>query len=153
LIALQPCVLKLRMNGTSKARTHRLLNPRFELSQLMPDLQHNQASKIIANIKRKDRALNQDVKNDGMHPCASSHVSYMMCMRRYPDSYLKQCDTQASKHANCIKTSEFWKPEREFDHMQFLENFKIFGECRRFKKTDAREILRQGATAAIQFKP
>ena len=117
----------------------------------MPDLQHNQAAKILASIKRNERNLNKDQSKDGMHPCTLSHVSYMMCMRRFADSYKERCAIEATKHANCIKANEFWKPEQEFDHLHFLEHFKIFGECRRYKKTDLRETLRETATAAIQF--
>ena len=139
------------MNGTSKTRTHRLLNPRFELAQVMPDLQHHQAAKILASIKRNDTMSSKDRAHNGMHPCASTHVTYMMCMRRFPDTYKERCSIEATKHASCIKVNEFWKPEREFDHLHFLEHFKIFSDCRRFKKTDARQVLRESTMAAIQF--
>jgi hypothetical protein len=43
------------------------------------------------------------------------------------------------------------RPEREFDHLQFLEHLKIFAECRRYKKRDPRQILSEGSTAMISF--
>ena len=139
------------MNGTSKTRTHRFLVPRMELAQAMPDLQHNQSMKILSSLARKDKSKNKQAAQEGLHPCTSSHVAYMMCLRRYPDTYMRRCDTAASKHAECVKSHNNWKPEAEFDSLQFLEHFKIFAECRRFRKSDPKEILREGATAAIHF--
>ena len=139
------------MNGTSKTRTHRFLNPRFELTQAMPDILHHQSVKIIASIKRGDRRKSKGQASDGMHPCTTTHVSYMMCLRRFADTYKDRCAVEATQHATCIKSNEFWEPEQDFDHLHFLEHFKIFSECRRFKKRDPGEILRQGMAAAIQF--
>ena len=117
----------------------------------MPDLQHNQAIKILSSLKRKDKSKDKQAAKEGLHPCTTSHVAYMMCLRRYPDTYLRKCETAATKHADCVKSHENWKMETETDSLQFLEHFKIFAECRRFKKSDPKEILREGATAAIHF--
>jgi hypothetical protein len=137
------------MNGTSKARTHRALNPRMELLQAFPDIQHNQAKKMLAGMKRKES--NKDMKGSGLHPCLNSHVAYMSCLRRYPDTYIKRCNVAANAHAQCVRQNASWVGEKNFDHLQFLEHFKIFAESKTFRKSDPKNIMKQGSSVALHF--
>ena len=123
----------------------------MELALTMPEIKHHQGEKFLAKLKKSAKLRSQKTGTDGMHPCTTSHVAYMMCMRRHPDTFLKKCDTQAVKHAECIQSNQDWEPESSFEHVQFLEHLRVFAECRKFKKLDPQEIMRDGMAGVLDF--
>ena len=133
------------MNGVSKRKSHRLLQPTLELSQTFPEIEHRQGRKILATIRRRE------APPQTMHPCVKSHVNYLHCMKKYPDTYLKRCMIPATKHMECLSDHSHWEPDQKFEYLSFLEHFKVFSEARYYKHSDPKAILREGAATVLSL--
>ncbi|CBZ55226.1 conserved hypothetical protein [Neospora caninum Liverpool] len=115
------------MNGCSKRKSHRLLQPVFELQQTFPKIQHWQGAEILHRLKQKEKDAAV------IHPCIDTWGEYMQCLRRYPATSAARCRVESDRHTRCLHLNGRWKPSDSLEALKLLEMFKVFNETARFK--------------------
>ncbi|KAF8821332.1 hypothetical protein IE077_002149 [Cardiosporidium cionae] len=116
------------MNGCSKQKTHRLLNPVLDLYQRFPKMEYWQGHSIAQTIRKRDQG---DVFV--RHPCVKSWNGFIRCIRRFPNSTTTRCKVEALTHKQCLETNKDWIPGDYVQYVKILETFKVFNETASFK--------------------
>ncbi|CEL96749.1 unnamed protein product [Vitrella brassicaformis CCMP3155] len=119
------------MNGASKRRSHRLLQPVFELYQAFPKPEHWQGKTITARIQRSEGDPSDE------HPCMKTLKNYLYCIRGHRTAghgkRMLQCRVEASLHKQCLEQNREWRPKDQIEYLPMLEHFRIFNETHCFK--------------------
>eukprot|EP00930_Biecheleria_cincta_P075670 TRINITY_DN62850_c0_g1_i1.p1 TRINITY_DN62850_c0_g1~~TRINITY_DN62850_c0_g1_i1.p1 ORF type:complete len:181 (+),score=11.26 TRINITY_DN62850_c0_g1_i1:28-543(+) len=118
--------LETLYSGCSKRRSHRML-PRFqqfEIPHQFPRFPQIFGEWIVRRIRKKESGKTND------HPCSKVYDTFLDCVRRHPDTFERQCKTEAGKCLACLEENKGWKAPEAFHYMRFLEHFRVFSEGR-----------------------
>ena len=97
---------------------------RFELKYDFPKYPQIFGEWIVRRLRRKETIA------DGAHPCMKHYDSFLVCVRRHPNTYEAKCRGEAGRCLACLERHQDWKMPNAFNYMRFLEYLRVFSEGR-----------------------
>merc|ERR1719335_216255 len=121
----------LLWTGCTKAKSTRKLPQfsKFEIPHTFPKFPQIMGEWLVRRIWNKETGIETD------HPCSKPFDAFLICLRRYPDTYERRCQVEAGRFLMCCEQHKDWQAPESYSYMRFLERFKVFTEGRpgRFK--------------------
>eukprot|EP00746_Dinoflagellata_sp_MGD_P002542 gnl/MRDRNA2_/MRDRNA2_104966_c0_seq1.p1 gnl/MRDRNA2_/MRDRNA2_104966_c0~~gnl/MRDRNA2_/MRDRNA2_104966_c0_seq1.p1 ORF type:complete len:158 (+),score=22.80 gnl/MRDRNA2_/MRDRNA2_104966_c0_seq1:94-567(+) len=110
--------------GCTKRKNHRALPQfaKFEIPHEFPRFPQIMGEWLVRRVRMKETGEITD------HPCSKNFDGFLICLRRYPDTYHKKCKIEAARYMMCLEQHKDWTIPEEYSYMRFLERFGLFTE-------------------------